>query len=88
MQSVLYATVSGIPSPGAVGVSEGGFLEIFRNVYSTGMLHEAVLLNRGVSFYLFVMLSSIIVMIYTVRDKKEEKTNITEEGQQENQVSE
>ncbi len=26
LQSVLYATVSGIPSPGAIGVSEGGFL--------------------------------------------------------------
>lgn len=32
MQSVLFATVSGIPSPGAVGVSEGAFTEIFRNV--------------------------------------------------------
>ena len=75
MQSVLFATVSGIPSPGAVGVSEGGFLEIFRSVYSKDMLHEAMLLNRGVNFYLFVIISSVIVMIYTVRDKKEEKLN-------------
>lgn len=69
MQSVLFATVSGIPSPGAVGVSEGGFLEIFRNIYSNGMLHEAMLLNRGVNFYLFVIISSVVVMLYTVRDK-------------------
>ena len=75
MQSVLFATVSGIPSPGAVGVSEGGFLEIFRNVYSNEMLNEAMLLNRGVSFYLFVIISSVIVMIYTVIDKKEQKTS-------------
>lgn len=73
MQSVLFATVSGIPSPGAVGVSEGGFLEIFRNVYSDNILNEAMLLNRGVNFYLFVVISSIIVMLYTVKDKKEEK---------------
>lgn len=72
MQSVLFATVSGIPSPGAVGVSEGGFLEIFRNVYSNNILNEAMLLNRGVNFYLFVIISSIIVMLYTVKDKKEE----------------
>ena len=26
LQAVLFATVSGIPSPGSVGVSEGGFL--------------------------------------------------------------
>ncbi len=75
MQSVLYATVSGIPSPGAVGVSEGAFLEMFRNIYSNEMLNEAMLLNRGVNFYLFVIISSVIVMIYTVRDKKEEKLN-------------
>lgn len=79
MQSVLFATVSGIPSPGAVGVSEGGFLEIFRNVYSNGMLHEAMLLNRGVNFYLFVIISSVIVMLYTVRDKKEEKLDDKEQ---------
>lgn len=75
MQSVLFATVSGIPSPGAVGVSEGGFLEIFRNVYSDNILNEAMLLNRGVNFYLFVIISSVIVMLYTVKDKKEEKLN-------------
>ena len=60
LQSVLYATVSGIPSPGAIGVSEGGFLAIF----------SSMLLNRGINFYLFVIISSIIVIINTIRDKK------------------
>ncbi len=83
MQSVLFATVSGIPSPGAVGVSEGGFLEIFRNVYVNGMLHEAMLLNRGVNFYLFVIISSVIVMLYTVRDKKQANLNDNEEQKKE-----
>lgn len=63
MQSVLYATVSGIPSPGAVGVSEGAFMEIFRNVYSTNMISSAVLLNRGINFYLFVIISGIFTTI-------------------------
>lgn len=63
MQSVLYATVSGIPSPGAVGVSEGAFIEIFRNVYSEGMIKSATLLNRGINFYLFVIISAFIVII-------------------------
>lgn len=63
MQSALYATVSGIPSPGAVGVSEGAFIEIFRNVYSEGMIKSATLLNRGINFYLFVIISAFIVII-------------------------
>ena len=63
MQSVLYATVSGIPSPGAVGVSEGGFIEIYRNIYPEKMVRGAMLLSRGINFYLFVIISSIVVII-------------------------
>lgn len=63
MQSVLYATVSGIPSPGAVGVSEGVFTEIFRGIYTKNLMSSAVLLNRGINFYLFVIISGIITFI-------------------------
>ena len=70
LQSVLYATVSGIPSPGAIGVSEGGFLAIFSSIFTKDLLKSAMLLNRGINFYLFVIISSIIVIINTIRDKK------------------
>lgn len=73
IQAVLYGSTSAIPSPGAVGVSEGGFIEIYKTIYSEGMIKGAMLLNRGVNFYLFVIISSVIVMIYTIKDKKEEK---------------
>lgn len=75
MQSVLYATVSGIPSPGAVGVSEGGYLAIFETVFPKEMLNGAMLLSRGVNFYLFVAISAVIVIINAMRIKKE--NNIT-----------
>lgn len=71
MQSVLYATVSGIPSPGAVGVSEGAFIEIFRNVYPEGMIKSATLLNRGINFYLFVIISAFIVIINDLKRSNE-----------------
>lgn len=63
MQSILFATVSGIPSPGAVGVSEGAFMEIFKNVFPGSLISSSVLLNRGINFYLFVIISGIIVII-------------------------
>lgn len=72
MQSLLYATVSGIPSPGAVGVSEGAFIEIFKNIFPTTMISSAVLLNRGINFYLFVIISAIVVMINQLKEKKQE----------------
>lgn len=69
IQSVVYATVSGIPSPGAVGVSEGAFIEIFKSIYSKTMLNGAMILNRGVNFYLFVILSCIVVCINAIKDR-------------------
>lgn len=70
LQAVLYATVSGIPSPGSVGVSEGGFLGIFKNVFSEAIISSAMLLSRGVNFYLLIIISSIIVIISTLKSKK------------------
>ena len=63
MQSVLFAIVSGIPSPGAVGVTEGAFTEIFRNIYPGAMMSSAILLNRGINFYFFVIFSGIVTII-------------------------
>ena len=73
MQSVLFATVSGMPSPGAVGVSEGAFIEIFRNVYPQNIIKSATLLNRGINFYIFLIISGIVVMISEIKSKKENR---------------
>lgn len=79
LQAMLYATVSGIPSPGAVGVSEGAFIEIFKGVFPATMMNSAILLNRGASFYLFVIISAIITIITALKTKnyevKEELNN-------------
>ena len=73
MQSILFATVSGIPSPGAVGVSEGAFIEIYRNIYPTNMLKSATLITRGINFYLFVLISGIVVIVNEIRNKEKEE---------------
>lgn len=71
LQAVLYATVSGIPSPGAVGVTEGAFTEIFRNIYPENIMSSAVLLNRGINFYLLVLVSGIITIISHMNSDKD-----------------
>lgn len=72
MQSVLFATVSGIPSPGAVGVTEAAFMKIFRGVYPKNIMSSAVLLNRGINFYLFVIISGIVSAINHLKTKKDD----------------
>ena len=75
MQSMLYATVSGIPSPGAVGVSEGGFILIFKTIYSGEMLNSAMILNRGINFYLLVLVSGLATILNVLKKKKLKKVN-------------
>ena len=70
MQAVLYGSISAIPSPGAVGVSEGAFVEIFRNIYSENMIKSATLLNRGINFYVFMLISGIVVPVNDLRSKE------------------
>ena len=79
LQSILYATVSGIPLPGAVGVSESGFLNIFKNIFTETTISGAMLINRGVSFYSFVIASGIVVLINLFRTKKEDKLNVVDQ---------
>lgn len=70
LQSVLYISVSGLPLPGAVGVSEGGFLAIYKFLFPTAFLSSAMLLSRGISFYLFVIISGISVLCFSFRKDK------------------
>ena len=70
MQSILFATVSSIPSPGSVGVSEGAFIEVFRNIYPTTMIKSVTLLHRAINFYLFVLISGIIVVVNDIRTRR------------------
>lgn len=72
IQSILFATVSGIPSPGAVGVSEGGFLALYRKIFPQDMLNGGMLLIRGINFYLFVTISAGVVILNALKQRKED----------------
>ena len=77
IQAVLYGTVSGIPSPGAVGVTEGGFIEIFKTIFPQNIINSAMILNRGINFYLLIIVSAIITIVNAVKCQKMEE-KITE----------
>ncbi|MBQ3409378.1 MAG: flippase-like domain-containing protein [Clostridia bacterium] len=83
LQAILYATVSGIPLPGAVGVSESGFMNIFKSIFTEETISGAMLINRGVSFYLFVIISGIVVIINLFKTKKEDKIKVIDESKEE-----
>lgn len=73
LQSILSIAVSAIPLPGAVGVSESGFLLLFRTFFPAAVLNSAMLLNRGISFYLYILISGIVVIFAHIISTKKNK---------------
>ncbi len=80
LQAVLYIAVSGIPLPGAVGVSEGGFLGIYKLLFPAELLSSSMLLSRGISFYLFVLISGISILGFMLKQNKREKCLVKDVG--------
>lgn len=73
MQAILYTTVSGLPLPGAIGISETVFLGIYGVAFGREFLQSAMLLNRGINFYSFVIISLIVVIFNIIKNKKLEE---------------
>jgi len=69
IQAVLFITVSSLPLPGAIGVSETLFLKIYGQVFGKLLLNGAMLIYRFVSFYLYILIAAIVVVINAVRTK-------------------
>ncbi len=75
LQSIVYATVSGIPSPGAVGVSEAAYLGLFGKVIPEKLISSVMLLVRCMSFYIFVAIAGIVVIFASMKLKKRHEDN-------------
>ncbi|MPM65813.1 hypothetical protein SDC9_112715 [bioreactor metagenome] len=77
LQSVLYLAVCFLPIPGSAGVSESGFVTIFRVLFQSALIVPAMLLSRLASFYLILLVSGTIALamqlVLSTRKKRAEK---------------
>lgn len=71
LQALLFVSVASIPLPGAVGISETAFLKLYITIFGVANLAGATILTRGVNFYLFMLISLVVVIINMIRKKKE-----------------
>lgn len=69
IQAILHVSTSSLPLPGAVGISENIFLKLYTTIFTINLLPSAMLLNRGISFYLFIIISLIVVLICSINKK-------------------
>lgn len=63
LQATLFVSTSGIPLPGAIGASESVFLGLYTTIFPAEVLSSAMLLNRGINFYLVVLFTMVVVLI-------------------------
>lgn len=69
MQAILYSTSSCLPLPGAIGISEAVYLKLFKPIFGSIYLNSAMLLSRGISFYWFVLVGLVVLIINTIFKK-------------------
>lgn len=64
IQTLAYVSSSYIPLPGAIGISESNFLSIYKKIYSANLLTGALIINRGITFYLLLGISMVALLFY------------------------
>lgn len=69
-QALLTLAVSMLPLPGAVGATEVGFLTFFTLFFGSELVNPAVLVSRGISFYLFLAISAVATLTVHLLTKR------------------
>ena len=72
IQVIVHCTVTCIPLPGSIGISETVFLLTYGAIFGD-YLTNALIVHRGLNFYLFVLISLFVVIINKIYLMKKEK---------------
>lgn len=82
IQSLLAMAVNSLPIPGAIGISEGSFLFLFQTVFPAAVLAPAMILTRGINYYLCFILCGVYTLIYHLHMLKSKGMNKEETNEQ------
>lgn len=74
LQIGIALAIDSVPLPGGVGIGEAMMLLIYNKIFGEGIAVSAMLLNRGISYYFCLILSSIFVLINHVKVMFKEKS--------------
>ena len=72
-QSMLYAIASWFPLPGAIGASELAYVSLFKNIFIGDKVYSALIITRGINFYLYTFIGMIIYIFKTIKINKKVK---------------
>ncbi len=67
IQSLLYLAVSFVPTPGATGASETGFIAFFRFFFPSQLIFVSMLMWRVITYYLNILAGVIIILFDSIK---------------------
>lgn len=76
LQIIIAVAVEMLPLPGAAGISEGCFLLTFTEIFGEGLIKPALLINRGITFYLILLIGAVVTLgAHIINIKREKRQN-------------
>lgn len=76
LQIIIAVAVEMLPLPGAAGISEGCFLLTFTEIFGEGLVKPALLINRGITFYLILLIGAVVTFgAHIINIKREKRQN-------------
>ncbi|MBQ6251254.1 MAG: flippase-like domain-containing protein [Ruminococcus sp.] len=76
LQIIIAVAVEMLPLPGAAGISEGCFLLTFTEIFGEGLVKPALLINRGITFYLILLIGAVVTLgAHIINIKREKRQN-------------
>ena len=63
LQTMIALAIDVIPVPGGIGFSESCFLVLFDKIFGEQLIIPGMLLSRGITYYVLIVISAIITLI-------------------------
>lgn len=73
LQILIGVAVEMLPLPGAAGISEGCFLLSFTEIFGMELVKPAMLISRGLTFYLVLFIGAFVTLAAHIINIKKEK---------------
>lgn len=73
LQASVYIAVDMLPVPGAQGITEAMFQNVFQSIFTEQYLVASICITRGISFYLVMLLGLGVFVSYFWQTKKDSR---------------
>lgn len=70
LQLIISIAVDNLPLPGGMGASEGIFMIFFKEIFTTTYITAGLLLSRGLSYYLIIIMGGMVMAYAQITRKK------------------